>query len=80
MLALNSPSSPNVFVIALKISGVVSVSCSDQEKESLNDANSAVEQALVFLNAALTAVQEQIEGLIFYAFIIYLVSFFIFQY
>ena len=62
VLSVNSPSSPKVLVIALKISGVASVTCSDQEKQSLNEASSAFEQALASLNAALAVVQEQLEG------------------
>ena len=63
VLSINSPSSPTILVLALKISGVVSVSCSEQEKQSLNDVDSAFEQALDSLTSALVAVQEQIEGL-----------------
>ena len=82
VLSVNSPSSPTVLVLALKISGVVSVSCSEQEKQSLNDVDSAFEQALDSLTSALVAVQEQIEGLLYIYFFlpIILISYLLFQY
>ena len=58
----------------------MSVTCSDQEKESLNYAASAFDQALVSLNDALAAVQEQIEGLILVLLLLFMLSSFLFQY
>ena len=62
VLAVNNPSSPNVLVIAMKISSYKSVTCSDQEKLSLIDVNTAFEQALTSLKDALKAVQDQLLG------------------
>ena len=59
---MNNPSSPNVLVIAMKISSYKSVTCSDQEKLSLIDVNTAFEQALTSLKDALKAVQDQLLG------------------
>ena len=60
VLVMKYPSSPEVLVMSGQITGVSSITCSDQEKGSLTVLEKPFEEAIAYLDDALESVQQQL--------------------